>query len=168
MNARIFARGNLPHVAAAVFAVTTMTVVACGGRSDTPTSRRDVDASTEAGSSADGDMLPPGVAYVVGGVNCCEKGIDRACCTPGVACGAYGGAAGDCLRAGASISGKDFCPICCDGMGVIFRMTVVDGKCVSDDTHPEEEWLCAACGDGTCNGSAGENACNCPADCGMP
>ncbi|MEA2746650.1 MAG: hypothetical protein QOI41_793 [Myxococcales bacterium] len=162
--------GPLASALAATF--TTVAFIACGGRSDAPISDHAADASIDA-SPADasaGDVLPPGVAYEVGGVYCCEKGIGRACCPPNKPCGEYGGGLHACIPAGSAISSKDACTICCDGdgTGVIFRASLVNGKCVSDETHPEEEWLCAACGDGVCNGSAGENVCSCPADCGPP
>jgi len=159
-------RLGLARSAALALALVTTTVVACGGRSDVPSSPHDGDASTEASSPDGGDeMLPPGVAYLSGGAFCCEKGIGRACCPANKRCSEYGGALGACIPAGSSISSKDTCAICCDGMSAIFRMSLVDGKCVSDDTHPEEEWLCAACGDGMCSAAAGENVCSCPQDC---
>ena len=154
-------------------ALAVSSVVACGGRSDAPTANEGTEASTEAGSATSsaaadgGESLPPGVAYVVGGVSCCAKGIGRQCCEPGKPCGPYGGAIGQCLPAGSSISGKDLCTICCDGLGVIGRTKLVDGKC-ADDAFPDDGALCAACGDGLCHASAGENPCNCPADCGPP
>jgi hypothetical protein len=146
-------------------------VVACGGRSsDIPSGTRD-DGGTSTGL-ASGDMpdaaLPPGVAFMDGNIKCCEQGLGQTCCSPhDKELGACVESRG-CTPAGQGISGKDVCSICCGGMGVIFRMSLVDGKCVSDDTHPEEEWICAACGDGVCNTSAGENVCNCAADCGKP
>ena len=153
-------------------AAATVVVVACGGRSDAPITLHDGGLSTDASSADDGGRaaLPPGVAYEVGGAYCCEKGTGRACCAPNTPCGEYGGGLHACIPAGSPISSKDVCSICCDGDGtnVIFRSSLVAGSCVTDDTHPQEEWLCAACGDGACNAAAGENVCSCSKDCGPP
>lgn len=149
-------------------ALAAMLVVACGGRSDAPAPSSEADASTsEASADGSGEVLPPGVAYKSGGVNCCAKGIGRDCCTPGVACGEYGGGLGECLPAGAGINAKDTCTFCCDAgaKNNILRMNVVDGKCVSGATSFDDHWICAACGDGVCNAAAHENVCNCPEDC---
>lgn len=164
-------RAGLASALLALALAAAFVPVACGGRSDAPITPQDGGSSNDP-SPADGgrDALPPGVAYEVGGAYCCEKGLGRTCCPPNKACSEYGGGFHACLPAGSAISSKDTCTICCDGDGtnVIFRSSLVDGKCVNDATHPEEEWLCAACGDGVCNAAAGENPCSCPADCGPP
>jgi hypothetical protein len=149
-------------------ALSAIIAAACGGRSDAPAPPPDGGSSTPASPSDGGDgILPPGVAYISGGAYCCEKGIGRSCCPPDRGCAPYGGGLDACLPAGSSISGKDTCTICCEGLGVIGRSKLVDGKC-ADDPFPDDGALCAACGDGFCHASAGENPCNCPADCGPP
>lgn len=143
----------------------TILVVACGGRSDAPVTRsNDADASSSDAPADTAEALPPGVAYMQQGVKCCEKGIGRACCGghDDGPCAAYGGF-GDCAAAGAGISAKVSCSICCPGLVTISNTKLVDGKCVGGQFLDSN--FCAPCGDGVCQTSAGENPCNCPADC---
>ena len=139
--------------------------VACGGRRDAPDVPLGADASTGGSNAGDADAgLPPGVAYVLDGVTCCAKGIGTACCvSPDVPCAQYGGS-GHCIAAGGGISGKDMCSICCDGLGTIDRMKLVDGNCVSTAVLDDGP-ICGLCGDGVCDSEHGENRCNCAQDC---
>jgi len=50
---------------------------------------------------------------------------------------------------------------CCPGLAAVgYGYPLDDGRCFFD---PYGELICLRCGDGTC--TAGENICNCPADC---
>ncbi|WP_437280824.1 hypothetical protein WME90_09795 [Sorangium sp. So ce375] len=84
-------------------------------------------------------------------------------CLPGYfqqADGSCAALASRCSGEGAMASGKSF-TTCCPGLTPIASMERIDGACVT--TAPDAH-LCAKCGDGACG--AGENDCNCPADCG--
>lgn len=130
------------------------TVIACGGH----------DAGGAADAAAD-VSLAPGVAFMQGTIKCCDTGLGQSCCSAQEKdvgeCAEFLG----CTPAGDGLTSKQVCTKCCDGLGAIPRTKLVSGKCV-DDVFPGAGSLCAACGDGTCNASAGENPCNCPADCG--
>jgi len=140
------------------------TVVACGGRStDLPTEAND--GGTDSSASDSDSALPPGVAFMQGSVKCCEQGLGQSCCTSDEkelgSCVEFRG----CTHAGSGYGGKVYCAKCCDGLSLIARTKPVDGAC-KDDSFPDDGPICAACGNGVCDTTAGENPCNCPADCG--
>jgi hypothetical protein len=141
-------------------------VIACGGRS-TDLQPEPGDSGAEGGSDDVDAALRPGVAFMQGSVACCEQGLGQSCCTSEEKelgrCIEFRG----CTREGLGIVGKTQCAKCCDGLGTIPLVKLVDGKCVYPPPH-EAGALCAACGNGICDAPAGENPCNCPADCGPP
>jgi len=160
-----------------VCAVCIASVVACGGgrSSDLPPSTTDVnggtgsDTDSDAGSGpADSDgALRPGVAFMQGYVECCEQGLGQSCCTAEEKdlgrCVEFLG----CTPAGSVFIGKITCSKCCDGLAPTPRTKLVDGKCVSYP-YIDDNNVCVPCGNGVCDTTAGENPCNCPADCGPP
>ena len=97
-------------------------------------------------------------------------GNTRICCgaegeIPGVNCQPEveeGGIYGECLGQGEVIEGKVLGALCCEGLEPIeYSGTGEDGACIV--LGPPSLQVCAACGNGQCQ--AGENPCNCSADC---
>jgi hypothetical protein len=121
----------------------------------------------DGGTSASGEpsdaALPPGVAFMEGTIKCCAKGLGQSCCTAREKdvgeCAEFQG----CTPAGHTVRAKIVCSICCEGLVPMSPARYVDGKCESPQALDSN--VCAPCGDGVCNASAGENPCSCPADC---
>jgi hypothetical protein len=154
---------------------------ACGASSKV------VDASEQASARADaaeqtgkrdaGDQplrADAGLGYTMAGVyRCCLEGQGTSCCTgqPQGRCFAYGGLYEACREQGEEYEGKVICAHCCEGLtrGALLEpgdavAPELDGLPAGcDDVAPPSLGVCIACGDGAC--LAGENFCNCPADC---
>jgi len=64
-----------------------------------------------------------------------------------------------CEPEGAAASSKYFTQ-CCAGLTQVLDVRPVNGQCVQ---FGPDYGICTRCGNGTCG--AGENSCNCPADC---
>jgi hypothetical protein len=153
-----------------VLAVGFFLLAACGGR-EAP--RADPGTGSEDAADAGYEMR--------GVYRCCAKGTGKACCegvprspSGSAMCFQYGGLYGDCRAAGELYEGKVLCAGCCDGLE---RSSMVEpGDEVPpeldglpegcDETAPPSILVCIRCGDGICG--AGENFCNCLADCPRP
>jgi len=113
-----------------------------------------------------------GGGYDQGPYHCCDPNQGTSCCSDyrkGF-CFAYGGTFGACRGPGEEGDSKIICSKCCDGLQAVSSLLVqstasdagsADGCGLSG--APPGTFVCIACGDGECG--AGENRCNCPADC---
>ncbi|MCW5833941.1 MAG: hypothetical protein KIS78_16190 [Labilithrix sp.] len=143
-------------------------LAACAGGSTPKGTANDATVVTEETDAGAG-----GGRYTQGVYTCCAEGEERACCPPetlpdpatgrSATCFPYGGARGRCVAAGGTLEAKDICSICCPGLARLATEAPTGDAGACEDQAPPSVFLCAACGDGTCG--AGENACNCPADC---
>lgn len=107
-----------------------------------------------------------------GAYRCCLEGQGDSCCDGDKStCAEHGGSYGACRGQGEEYEGKVICAQCCEGLTAIgterpgpdptAKLGDLPAGCI--DPAPPSIVLCAACGNGTCE--AGENYCNCPADC---
>ena len=112
-------------------------------------------------------------AYPVCGNGKCEIGETAASCLAD--CNVSTGCVGEGQYVIASkLVGVDSTPVgpqnCCAGLTKYMgggSEWVQNGVCVKfDHSGMNANYLCVKCGDGICNSAAGENVCNCPADCG--
>jgi hypothetical protein len=112
---------------------------------------------------------PDSGEYWQGVYKCCGQTQGTTCCA-GIAtglCFAYGGIYGTCRGNGAEFEGKVICAFCCPGLTAVSQeefVGAVDGGSACIRRKPVSLLICLPCGDGVC--AAGENRCNCPADCG--
>jgi len=146
---------------AGVAAAIAFIALACGGvtTSSEPVERHeDGGAAQEAGADAG--------FTIRSGAKCCAEGTGRECCAPDESftkCAAYGGPFDRCSGAGEPFAAKVPCALCCPGTQTIpITKVAPDGSCTFG---AGDSLICAPCGDGVCDPSAGENRCSCPQDC---
>ncbi len=156
------------HLRLVASLVVPVLIAACAA-SSAPKGANDAAAATpdETDASADSGRYQQGV------YTCCAEGEGRACCPPetlpdpatgrSATCFQYGGVLGRCVEAGGTLEGKDICATCCPGLTRTGREAPMGDAGACEDEGPPSLLVCVACGDGTCG--AGENPCNCPADC---
>lgn len=140
----------------------------------------EVDSSTDASVDVRGDAGDG--TYWQGPYLCCAEGQGRSCCPPEMlpdpdagriaTCFQYGGVLNKCTGLGEFLEAKDICSLCCPGLSRVESLAPADGggirignvECAP--TNYSSVFGCTPCGDGVCD--EGENACNCPGDCGNP
>ncbi len=145
------------------------------GDSSEPDSLTDASSLDAQGDGGDG-------TYRQGPYLCCAEGQGRSCCSPEMlpdpdagrtaTCFKYGGTLGKCTGLGEFLEAKDICSLCCPGLVRVPSLAPAEGGPIRignvdcEVTSYPSVFGCTACGDGVC--SDGENACNCPGDCGNP
>ncbi len=140
------------------------------------------DATSDAAKDALHDADPDSGVYYQGIYRCCAEGQGRSCCPPETlpdpdagrlaTCFKYGGVRGACVGPNEQLEGKDICSLCCPGLSRVPSLAPAKdgpiriGNVDCEPTNFPSVFGCTACGDGVCD--EGENACNCPGDCGNP
>ena len=143
-----------------ILAAPLVVMAACGG------AETEIDgASNDAGGEVDSAAaLPPGVDHYHGNVACCAQDAGLCCSGDVQLCEAYVA----CDQAGEAWEPKGlYCEECCPGLTAleVVRQNA-DGTCDRDaGLELEPDFVCAACGNGVCEKTSGENHCSCPADC---
>lgn len=152
-------------------------------RDDDSGNLSDSDSRADASLDARGDGGDAGDGtYWQGPYLCCGEGQGRSCCPPEMlpdpgagrtaTCFKYGGTLGKCTGLGERLEAKDICSLCCPGLNRVPSLAPAEGGPIRIGnvdckiTGYASVFGCTACGDGVCGD--GENACNCPGDCGNP